>query len=69
MVVEADPVTDSPRRVLDAVEALAVNALFLQRPDHTLNHAVLLRAVRCYELLLQAVGSGPINWLERRLST
>ena len=55
VVVEADPVADGPRRVLDAVESLAVNALFLQRPDHTLNHTVLLRAVRCDELLLQAV--------------
>jgi hypothetical protein len=33
VVVEADPVADGACRVLDAVEALAVNALLLQRPD------------------------------------
>lgn len=54
VVVEAEPVADGPRSMLDAVEALAMSALFFQRPDHTLNHAVLLRAVRCDELLFQA---------------
>jgi hypothetical protein len=34
MVVEADSVTDGEGRMLDAVEALAVNALLLQRADH-----------------------------------
>ena len=55
MVVEADPVTDGARRVLDAVEALAVDALLFQRPDDAFDHAVLLRAVWRDELLLQAV--------------
>ena len=57
MVVEADPVADGARCVLDAVEALAVNALLFQRPDHAFDHAVLLRAVRRDELLLQAVAA------------
>jgi hypothetical protein len=37
--------------VLDAVEALAVNALLLQRPDHALDYAVLLLAMRRDELV------------------
>jgi hypothetical protein len=43
VVVEADPVTDDARRVLDAFEAVPVNALFLECADHALDHAVLLR--------------------------
>nr|WP_232520667.1 AAA family ATPase [Rhodobacter sp. CZR27] len=57
MVVESDPVADGACRVLEAVEALAVNALLLQGPDHALDHAVLLRAMRGDELLLQAVAA------------
>lgn len=56
-VVEADPVADGACRVLDAVEALAVDALFLQRSDHALDHAVLLGAMWCDELLLQPIAS------------
>lgn len=37
VVVEADPVADGARRMLDAVEALAMNALLLQRPDNALD--------------------------------
>lgn len=55
VVVEADPVTNHAGSVLDAVEAMAVNALLFQRADHALYHAVLLRAVRGYELLLQPI--------------
>ena len=55
VVVEADPVADGSRRVLDAVEALAMDALLFQCPDHAFDHAVLLRAVWRDELLLQAV--------------
>lgn len=57
VVVDADPVTDGAGRVLDAVEALAMDALLFQCPDHALHHAILLRAMRRYELLLQAVAS------------
>ena len=56
-VIELDPVADGAGRVLDALEAVAVNALLLQRPDHTLDHAVLLGAMRGDELLSQAVAS------------
>ncbi len=57
VVIEADPVSDDPRSMLDALEAVAVNALLLERPDDALDHAVLLGAVRRDELLLQAVTS------------
>lgn len=55
MVVEADPVADCTRGVLDAVEALAMNTLLFQRPDHTLDHSVLLRTMGRDELLPQTV--------------
>ena len=42
VAVEADPVADGACCVLDAVEALAMDALFLERSDHALDHAVLL---------------------------
>lgn len=57
IVVEADPVTDGARCVLDAVEALAMDALLFQCSDHALDHAVLLRTVRGDELLLQPVAA------------
>ena len=57
VVVEADPVTDDAGRVLDALEAMAMNALLLERADHPLDHAVLLRAVRGDELLLEPVAA------------
>lgn len=57
MVVELDPAADHAHGVLLGFEAVAVHALLLQRPDHALHHAVLLRAVRGDELLLQAVAA------------
>ncbi|MCB6180237.1 recombinase family protein [Rhodobacter sp. Har01] len=44
---------------MDAVEALAVDALLLERSDHAFDHAVMLRAVRGDELLFQAVAANP----------
>ena len=55
MVVEADPIADGACGVLYAVEALAMDALFFQGPDYTLDHAVLLRAVGRDKLLPQTV--------------
>jgi hypothetical protein len=55
VVVEACPVPDCTGCVLDAVEALSVNTLRLQRSDHTLNNTVLLWAVRRDKFLLQTV--------------
>lgn len=57
VVVEANPVTDDACGVLDAFEAMPVSALLFQRPDHALDHAILLRAVRGDELLLQAIAA------------
>ncbi len=57
VIVEADPVADGACCVLDAVKAVAMHALLLERPDHTLDHAVLLRAMGRDELLLQPVAA------------
>lgn len=38
-----DPVADDAVGVLGALEAVAVNALRLERPNHALDHAVLAR--------------------------
>ena len=56
-VVELDPIPDDAGSMLDALEAVAMNALLFQRPDHTLDHAVLLRAVWRDELLAKAVAA------------
>ena len=45
MIVEADPVADRARRLLDVVKALAVDALLPQGSDDSLDHPVLLRTV------------------------
>lgn len=41
--------------MLQGFKPVAVNALFIERSDHALDHAVLLRAVRGDELLAQPV--------------
>jgi hypothetical protein len=58
VVLKANPVADGSRRVLNAIEALAMDALLFQCLDHAFDHAVLLRAVWRDELLLQAVAPG-----------
>ena len=55
MVVPTDPVRNHSAGVLQGFKPVAMNALVLERADHALNHAILLRAVRRDELLLQAV--------------
>ena len=57
MVVQLDPVADHASGVLLALEAMTVDALFLERPDDPLDHTVLLRAVWRDELLLQAIAT------------
>ena len=57
VVAEADPVADGAFGVLDAVKALAMDALLLERPDHAFDHAALLRAMRRYEFLLRAAAA------------
>ena len=41
--------------MLKALEAMAVNALLLQRANETFDHSVLLGTVRRDELLLQPI--------------
>ena len=57
VVVETDPVADHAAGVLQGLEAIPMRTLFLQRPDHTFHHAILLGRVRRDELLAQAVGA------------
>jgi hypothetical protein len=57
VVVEAESVADGACGMLDAVKALAMNALLRERPDHAFDHAILLRAVRHDKLLLLAVAA------------
>ncbi len=55
IVVKADPVSNDAHCVLLAFEAMPMNALILQRPDNALDHSILLRAMRCDELLFQPI--------------
>lgn len=55
VVVEPDPVADSTGRMSQAFEALAMDALLFQGPDHALHHAVLLGTMGRDELLAQSV--------------
>ena len=55
VVVEADPLCDDTRGVLLGLEAMTVYALLLQGSDDGLDHSVLQRAVRCDELLAEAI--------------
>lgn len=57
VVVKAYPVSDHAAGVLYGLEAMSMRALFVERADHAFNHAILLRAVRCDELLTQPVAS------------
>lgn len=57
VVVAADPVAAAAGCVLNALEAMSMNALLLERPDHPLDHPVLLGAVRGDELLLQTIAA------------
>lgn len=55
VVVPADPIRNHATGVLQGLEPVAVHALVFERADHPLDHAVLLRAVRGDELLLQPI--------------
>lgn len=55
IVVKVDPVSNVAHCVLLAFEAMPVNALILQRQDNALNHSILLRTMRCDELLFQPI--------------
>ena len=51
MVVEAYPVADDTAGMLQRLEAVPVGTLLFKRSDDSLDHTVLLRAVRRDELL------------------
>ncbi len=55
IVVEGNPVTEHTAGVLDGFKAVTMHALLLNRADQSFDHAVLLRAMRSNELLLQPV--------------
>ena len=63
VVVEADPVGNHSACGLQGLEAVPMHALVLQRADHPLDHAVLLRAVGGDERLLQAMALDQCVWL------
>jgi transposase len=56
VVAEAVPVADGSFLVLNAVDAMAMVALLSQCPEHALNHAILLRAMRRDERQSETVG-------------
>ncbi len=56
-VVKPDAVAQHAGSVLLRFQAMPMDTLFLQRPDHAFNHPVLLRAVRRDELLVQTVAA------------
>ena len=55
MVIEADPVANNAAGMLECLEAMLVSALLLQVHGDAFGHAILLRTMRCDELLLQSV--------------
>ncbi len=55
VVIEADPVANDATGVLQCFEATPMGTLLLQGPDDAFDHAILLRAMRRDELLLQPV--------------
>ena len=55
VVVESDPVANDSTGVLYGFKAVTMYTLFFDRPDQSLDHAVLLGAMRGNELLSQSV--------------
>jgi len=58
VVLEYDPITDCVAGKSEALEALSVNTLLLERADQPLHHAVLLRIMRRDEFSLKSITSG-----------
>jgi hypothetical protein len=55
VVVAADPILDYGTGVLKSFEAMAMDALVLERSDDALDHAILPRRARRDELLPQPI--------------
>jgi len=57
VIVKADPVADDTSGMLDAFETVTVGALFFERANDPLDHAVLLRTMRGDEFLFQTIAA------------
>ncbi len=57
LVVKPNPVTDDSIGMLQGFKPLTMNTLLFQGSDHTLDHPILLRAMRRDELLFEPVAS------------
>lgn len=66
VVVKAYPVADHAAGMLQGFEAMAMRALLFQCADDSLNHAVLLWAVRRDELLVQPIAAHQRGVITRR---
>ena len=55
IIVEVDPISDCSCCMLKAFEAMPMNALLLEASDDAFNHSILLRTVRGYEHLFEAI--------------
>ena len=64
MIVEVDPISSCSCCMLEAFEAMPVDALLFQRPNDAFDHPVLLRTMRRNELLLEAVTSDQLSECE-----
>ncbi len=64
MIIEVYPISNRSGGVLEALEAMQMDALLFQRPNDPLDYPVLLRTVRRNELLLQAIASEELSECE-----
>ena len=55
LVIEPNPVSNHPRRMLQCLKPLPMYTLLLDRSDDPLHQAILLRAMWRDEFLLQAI--------------
>src|SRR5512146_1145225 len=55
LVVPLEPVANDPPRLLKCLERVLPDTLFFQTPKEPLDDPILLRRVRCNELLLQPI--------------
>ena len=57
IIKEVDSISDCSCRVLKAFKAMPMQALLFKCTNDTFNQSILLRTVRRYELLFQAITS------------
>jgi hypothetical protein len=56
-VIKMNLITDHSAGMLQCFKPMPVDALFFEGPNHSFDHAVLLRAMRSDELLFQPIAS------------